>query len=110
MPKTNKEAWSRKLLANKVRDQRKVTDLRSAGFDVLTIWQCELGHSAAVLEKLRRFWEDLDAGNGVISRPSLFDPALDQRPESFRFDYRTAEIIRSVKRRDGSVSETTIAV
>lgn len=41
-PKTNKKFWHIKLDNNKARDQRKVRELRKAGWKVITVWECRL--------------------------------------------------------------------
>ena len=41
-PESNTEFWNEKFAGNKARDQRNATALRDAGFDVLTIWECEV--------------------------------------------------------------------
>jgi DNA mismatch endonuclease (patch repair protein) len=46
-PKTNKKFWHEKLDRNKARDQRKVRELRTAGWRVVTIWECRLKKDVA---------------------------------------------------------------
>ena len=41
-PKTNTRFWHAKLDRNKQRDQRKVRELRKAGWTVITVWECRL--------------------------------------------------------------------
>lgn len=41
-PKTNTKFWHNKLDTNQVRDQRKCRELRSAGWQVITVWECQL--------------------------------------------------------------------
>ena len=41
-PKSNRKFWHEKLDRNKARDQRKVRELRKAGWRVVTIWECRL--------------------------------------------------------------------
>ena len=43
LPKTNRSFWQRKILGNRKRDVLVEQELRSRGFRVLTVWQCELG-------------------------------------------------------------------
>lgn len=42
VPKRNREFWEAKLAANRARDQRAVSQLRSAGWQVVTVWECQL--------------------------------------------------------------------
>ena len=41
MPKTNVSFWKRKLERNTKRDQEVRTALRNAGWDPLTVWECQ---------------------------------------------------------------------
>lgn len=54
IPKSRVEFWTAKLLANRNRDTRNVAELRQAGWEVLTIWECELGRSD-LLTRMRLF-------------------------------------------------------
>jgi DNA mismatch endonuclease (patch repair protein) len=42
MPKTNREYWRMKLMANVQRDKENVSRLVSIGWDVITVWECEI--------------------------------------------------------------------
>ncbi|WP_253389746.1 very short patch repair endonuclease [Methylorubrum extorquens] len=42
LPSTRQEFWSTKIIGNRQRDQRKATELKSAGWRILTIWECSL--------------------------------------------------------------------
>jgi len=44
-PKRHRAFWLRKFEDNRRRDRAKVRELRRLGFQVLTIWECELAHS-----------------------------------------------------------------
>jgi DNA mismatch endonuclease (patch repair protein) len=54
-PRTNKDYWSPKLRRNRERDARHLNELQAAGWEVLTIWECELNDINAVGEKLCSF-------------------------------------------------------
>jgi DNA mismatch endonuclease (patch repair protein) len=49
-PKSNRRFWKTKFAANVSRDAEKATQLRRAGWRVLTIWECQL--SPARLHRL----------------------------------------------------------
>lgn len=49
-PQTNAEFWNKKLDSNIKRDEETQAKLKSLGWDVLVIWQCEMRD----LENLRR--------------------------------------------------------
>lgn len=42
MPKSNIKYWVPKLLKNKARDKKNEEILRGAGWNVITIWECQL--------------------------------------------------------------------
>tara|TARA_Y100000588_G_C13562610_1_gene631075 strand:+ start:134 stop:526 length:393 start_codon:yes stop_codon:yes gene_type:complete len=42
LPATNVEFWRKKILNNKKRDERNVSELKEKGWNVIIIWQCEL--------------------------------------------------------------------
>lgn len=52
-PSTRAEFWQAKFAANTARDRRNATRLRAAGWQVLTVWECQT-ESAVVLDRL--FW------------------------------------------------------
>jgi DNA mismatch endonuclease (patch repair protein) len=55
LPKSRLGFWAPKLRANQARDRRVAGALRSAGWDVLTIWECEIRDCAAVTDRLKAF-------------------------------------------------------
>jgi DNA mismatch endonuclease, patch repair protein len=54
-PKTNKAYWSPKLERNQERDARHLETLQAAGWDVLTIWECEVKDADSLERSLVRF-------------------------------------------------------
>ena len=42
IPKTRTEWWSKKIKKNKERDQQAHESLRKAGWNIMTIWECQL--------------------------------------------------------------------
>lgn len=57
MPKSRVSFWESKLEGNKARDQRNVLLLRDAGWDVLTLWECQLRDIAALQATIVAFLE-----------------------------------------------------
>jgi DNA mismatch endonuclease (patch repair protein) len=55
MPKSSLEYWRPKLARNVKRDAECLEQLRSDGWDVLTIWECEVSELGALACKLRTF-------------------------------------------------------
>lgn len=44
-PETNKEYWKEKILHNVERDKNNISLLERAGWNVITVWECELKKS-----------------------------------------------------------------
>ena len=57
VPKSRLEFWLPKLEANAARDMVNEASLREAGWDVLTVWECDLKDLAALKLKLEKFLE-----------------------------------------------------
>jgi DNA mismatch endonuclease, patch repair protein len=57
-PSTHTEFWNSKLDSNAERDRTNREALEERGWQVLTLWECELKDCDAVSEKLRYFIED----------------------------------------------------
>jgi DNA mismatch endonuclease (patch repair protein) len=53
-PKANAEYWSTKISRNKERDVAHLTALRADGWNVLTVWECEI-NNVNLLPRLKRF-------------------------------------------------------
>lgn len=56
-PKTNVEFWLKKLRTNQLRDERAVKELSKAGWECLTIWECELSDVERLGERIKEFLE-----------------------------------------------------
>ena len=54
LPKTRTLFWKRKIEGNKKRDSSSVRKLRSSGWSVLTIWECEV-KKPKIRQKLLNF-------------------------------------------------------
>ena len=52
VPKSNLEYWIPKLERNKTRDKRNIRELKTLGWDVLVIWECELKDILSVEKRL----------------------------------------------------------
>jgi DNA mismatch endonuclease (patch repair protein) len=57
LPKSRGDFWLPKLTANAERDARNVRALRRLGWSVLTIWECQLGDTAKLASRIRRFFD-----------------------------------------------------
>jgi DNA mismatch endonuclease (patch repair protein) len=56
-PATRKDFWRAKFDANAERDKKNVSDLESAGWRVMTVWECELKNADEneLFKKIRKF-------------------------------------------------------
>jgi DNA mismatch endonuclease (patch repair protein) len=54
-PKSRLDFWKPKLEGNRARDLANQETLRALGWDVLVIWECELGNPASVSDRLIEF-------------------------------------------------------
>ena len=52
LPKTNGEFWEAKFEANVGRDARKIAELESAGWTVVTVWECEIISDGGLVERI----------------------------------------------------------
>lgn len=57
-PKTNAEYWRRKIGRNRERDTETQSALAAAGWNVLTIWECETKHADVLQSQLVDFLGD----------------------------------------------------
>jgi DNA mismatch endonuclease (patch repair protein) len=58
LPKSRAAFWEAKLEGNRVRDLRNKRQLRSAGWSVLEVWECEMKNLDALASRLRYFLEN----------------------------------------------------
>ena len=54
-PRTNRRYWSTKIERNRERDSTVVHTLESGGWQVLTVWECEVGNSDKLDQRLTDF-------------------------------------------------------
>lgn len=54
MPKSRVGYWTEKIDANKRRDVRKRRQLRTLGWQVVVVWECELRQPERLADRLRR--------------------------------------------------------
>lgn len=55
LPKSRVDFWIPKLETNRKRDQRNMRALKKEGWTVLTLWECQLGDSGQLQNRVRRF-------------------------------------------------------
>lgn len=54
-PRSNNEYWTPKLARNVERDRDAERELRARGWDVLTLWECEVAKDAGLAGRLQEF-------------------------------------------------------
>jgi len=57
-PKSNTSYWNAKLDRNVERDLENVRSLDSAGWEVFTVWECEVADSGQLAKRIRLFLDD----------------------------------------------------
>ncbi|MFL5338709.1 MAG: very short patch repair endonuclease [Gemmataceae bacterium] len=72
-PKTNKEYWCAKFLANVTRDRNDRRQLRALGWRNLVIWECWTIHADKLERRLERF---LRSGCSGTAKRAKNEPAL----------------------------------
>lgn len=55
VPKRNRDYWTQKIARNKERDRQCLSRLRADGWSVLTLWECEIKHTAELRSALGAF-------------------------------------------------------
>lgn len=55
IPKSNTDYWTKKINANRARDAKNISALKSNNWKTLVVWECELRKSAMVSNRLKRF-------------------------------------------------------
>lgn len=61
LPKSRLDFWLPKLESNRLRDQKNMRLLRSRGWKIQVVWECELRDKERIKNKIRQFLEDADA-------------------------------------------------
>jgi len=55
IPKSRQDFWIPKFEANRLRDTKTEEALRQAGWQVLVVWECELGDVTSLKNKIEEF-------------------------------------------------------
>lgn len=64
LPKSNTDYWIPKLSRNRERDKQKIAALRTLGFRVLTIWECQVRNGAGLATALNEFFPQVILKDG----------------------------------------------
>jgi len=62
-PKTNADYWTAKIGRNVARDTAAVAALKSTGWRVMVLWECQLKDSSALAGRLQEFLGSSGSGN-----------------------------------------------
>jgi DNA mismatch endonuclease (patch repair protein) len=57
-PKSNTGYWTEKLYRNRLRDAQKIAALRSLGFQVLIVWECDVRSGVRLAEAVTEFFPE----------------------------------------------------
>lgn len=60
LPKSKLDFWRMKLEQNRTRDRKNYRSLRARGWDILVLWECELGNVECLTEKITAFLSEAD--------------------------------------------------
>jgi DNA mismatch endonuclease (patch repair protein) len=58
LPKSKLEYWGPKVIQNKERDKRQARLLRTQGWSVMAVWQCQLKRVDVLARRIERFLAD----------------------------------------------------
>lgn len=67
LPKSKIAFWKEKLGANSQRDRQNQERLRAMGWNVLVVWECQLGDMAEISRIVREFLDNQRGSNDEIS-------------------------------------------
>lgn len=106
IPKTNSEFWKEKFSDNKKRDRKKSAALRTQGYSVLTLWQCELKDQDETRKKLLRFLPKSNgnySGNGhLVQIPEPQPRSTSAGPETYKYLKGIKQVSRSIVKTNGT--------
>lgn len=57
IPKSRSDYWGPKLTGNVKRDKQNEKQLRSLGWKILTVWECEVKDARSIANRIRLFLE-----------------------------------------------------
>lgn len=66
LPETNAEFWEKKVSDNVVRDRKNIEKLKSEGWNVIVVWQCEIKSKAKREERLKLLVKQIKIGPKTV--------------------------------------------
>jgi len=76
-PKTREDFWREKFRRNVERDARKEAELRSLGWDILIVWECETRSAQALTVRLAEWLGDSTKDTGEVHDGSAYTQLVD---------------------------------
>lgn len=73
LPVSRLEYWKPKIEQNKARDTRNLVELETEGWQVLTIWQCEMSDRQVLWTRLQEFVDDQVRRSTFIGAPAKIE-------------------------------------
>lgn len=70
LPASNVEFWASKIAANKQRDKSNIEKLKAAGWNVVTVWQCEINSISKSLKRLPKLLMTIRANESRLRKVS----------------------------------------
>ena len=67
-PKSNQEFWDKKFIYNTTRDAQNYEYLKSSGWKVLIVWECEIRHGDKI-SRLQNLVDEILSSNEQITNP-----------------------------------------
>lgn len=59
MPTSNEDYWHPKLKRNQERDAENRAELKALGWNVLTLWECEIKDTASLIDRITEFLDGI---------------------------------------------------
>lgn len=83
LPKSNIEFWTEKIEHNVARDVRNEAALKSLGWRVFRVWECEIKTASQRDEFLKRLYDRIvNSAQSYLIEPDMDEPSIAAEPES----------------------------
>ncbi len=83
LPKSNIEFWTEKIEHNVTRDVRNEAELKSIGWRVFRVWECEIKTALQRDEFLKRLYDRIvNSAQSCLIKPDMDEPSIAAEPES----------------------------
>lgn len=83
LPQSNVEFWKEKIGRNIARDVRNEAELKSLGWRVFRVWECEIKTALQRDESLKRLYDRIvNSPQSYLIKPDMDEPSIAAEPES----------------------------